>query len=115
MITPEPIYPYEVGLKYSQCKTKAEKIHELEKEPELNTYIVHLHNDLIDTLSALIPGVVLTILAFSAILIYALRTLYFNLAFSLVFVILFSNSFICLSIILLFVLILSTIRPMFIR
>ncbi|HFR6375972.1 TPA: O-antigen ligase family protein, partial [Shigella sonnei] len=59
---------------------RAEKIHELEeKEPRLSgalPYIdSHLHNDLIDTLSTRgIPGVVLTILAFSAILIYALRT-----------------------------------------
>ena len=56
------------------------KIHELEeKEPRLSGALPfvdsHLHNDLIDTLSTRgIPGVVLTILAFSAIFIYALRT-----------------------------------------
>ncbi|ELS1183930.1 O-antigen ligase domain-containing protein, partial [Escherichia coli] len=76
---------YEVGLKtYSpigqSLEKRAEKIHELEeKEPRLSGALPyvdsHLHNDLIDTLSTRgIPGVVLTILAFSAILIYALRT-----------------------------------------
>lgn len=76
---------YEVGLKtYSpigqSLEKRAEKIHELEeKEPRLSGALPyvdsHLHNNLIDTLSTRgIPGVVLTILAFSAILIYALRT-----------------------------------------
>lgn len=76
---------YEVGLKtYSpigqSLEKRAEKIHELEeKEPRLSGALPyvdsHLHNDLIDTLSTRgIPGVVLTILAFSAIFIYALRT-----------------------------------------
>lgn len=76
---------YEVGLKtYSpigqSLEKRAEKIHELEeKEPRLSGALPfvdsHLHNDLIDTLSTRgIPGVALTILAFSAIFIYALRT-----------------------------------------
>ncbi|MBY7190224.1 O-antigen ligase family protein [Escherichia ruysiae] len=76
---------YEAGLKtYSpvgqSLEERANKIHELEiKEPRLSGALPfvdsHLHNDLIDTLSTRgIPGVLLTILVFSSILIYALRT-----------------------------------------
>lgn len=76
---------YEVGLKiYSplgqSLEERAHKIHDLEiKEPRLSGVLPfinsHLHNDLIDTLSTRgIPGIVLTILVFSSILVYALRT-----------------------------------------
>lgn len=75
---------YEVGFRTyavmgQSLEDRAKKIHELEvREPRLSGALPfvdsHLHNDVIETLSTRgVPGIILTMLVFLSILIYALK------------------------------------------